>query len=111
MARLGFIVMQYREARTVQDWCHLLEVVKATKLATRGGQLVGSVVPLASMPSLIAAAAIKTGVKLTFTGACFTAAAQIHWIAFNEQGHAEASAGPDAPPSLPPLGHRGRAAR
>ncbi len=104
MTRLGFIAMQYREARTVQDWCRLLEVVKATKLATRGGQLAGSVVPLASMPSLVAAAAIKTGVKLTFTGACFTAAAQIHWIAFNEKGHAEASAVPDAPPLLPPPG-------
>ncbi len=102
MARLGYIATQYREAGTVQDWCRLLEAVKATKLATRGGQLVGSVVPLASMPTAIAAAVIKAGVKLTFTGACFAAAAQIHWIAFNEQGHGAAPV-TDAPPSLPPL--------
>ncbi len=99
MARLGYIATQYAEARTVQEWCRLLEAVKATKLATRGVQLAGSVVPLASMPTAIAAAVVKTGVKLTYTGACFAAAAQIHWIAYNEQGHAAA----DAPPSLPPL--------
>ena len=103
MERLGFIAARHREARAVQDWCRLLEAVKATKLATRGGQLAGSVVPLASMPTAIAAAVIKTGVKLSFTGACFAAAAQIHWIAFNEQGHAAAPAVPNGPPSLPPL--------
>ncbi|MGI4960046.1 MAG: hypothetical protein ACRYGI_20945 [Janthinobacterium lividum] len=85
MARIGYIANKYSEARQVQDWCKLVEAMKAIKLGVRGSQLVGSVVPLATMPTAIAAAVIKTGVKLTTTGACFAAAAQLHWIAYNEQ--------------------------
>lgn len=85
MARIGYIANTYSKAQQVQDWCKLVEAMKAIKLGVRGSQLVGSVVPLASMPTAIAAAVIKTGVKLTTTGACFAAAAQLHWIAYNEQ--------------------------
>lgn len=85
IARIGYIANQHSAAKQVQDWCKLVETIKTIKLAVRAGQFVGSVVPLASMPTAIAASVIKTGVKLTMIGACFAAAAQLHWIAYNEQ--------------------------
>ena len=86
LAKLGQLAAAHAGDQDLQDWCKIIATVKSAKLAVRGGQLVGSIIPLASMPSSIAAAVAKTGIKLTTVGACYAAAASIHWAAHVEQG-------------------------
>lgn len=86
MAKIGGIAAKYRSQKEAQDWCRLVEAAKAAKLSIRGAQTIGSVIPLATLPTAIAAAALKAGIKLTTAGACYAAAAAIHWMAFVEQG-------------------------
>ncbi|MBE7210245.1 MAG: hypothetical protein INR65_04435 [Gluconacetobacter diazotrophicus] len=69
----------------LQDWVAVVRVAKLTKLAVRGGQLAGAVIPLASMPASVVAAAAKAGVKMTYAGACFAAAAKLHFAAHLER--------------------------
>ena len=85
MVGIERIARNYRQSKTIADWCLFIQRMKALKAATRGSQLAGSIVPAASMPTTIAAAVVKAGVKLTVTGACLAAAAEIHWRAFQEQ--------------------------
>ena len=61
--------------------------MKAIKLVSRGGQLVGAAVPLGgvSLGVDIAKAGIDMGVKLTHTKTCLATAADIHWRAYQEQ--------------------------
>ena len=89
MAKVGYIAGKYRDQKEVQDFCRLVEAAKAAKLSIRGSQMVGSIIPLASLPTTIAAAALKAGIKLTSAGACYAAAAAIHWHAYEEQGYFE----------------------
>jgi hypothetical protein len=86
LAKLGQLAATGAGRQDLQDWCKLIASVKSAKLAVRAGQLVGSIIPLGSMPSSIAAAVAKTGIKLTTVGACYAAAASIHWAAHVEQG-------------------------
>ncbi len=86
LARLAQIAATGAGQQDLQDWCKLIASIKSAKFAIRGGQMVGSIIPLGSMPSSIAAAVAKTGIKLTTTGACYAAAARIHWAAYLEQG-------------------------
>ncbi|WP_419730310.1 hypothetical protein [Lichenicola sp.] len=89
MAKVGYIAAKYSDQKEVQDFCRLVEAAKAAKLSIRGAQLVGSIIPLASLPTTIAAAALKAGIKLTSAGACYAAASAIHWKAYEEQGYFE----------------------
>ena len=59
--------------------------LKTAKVAIRGLQLVGGLIPGGALPAAIVSAVAKTGVKLTFTNATSMAAAGIHWRAFLEQ--------------------------
>ncbi|GGF34636.1 hypothetical protein GCM10011611_46090 [Aliidongia dinghuensis] len=88
MLGLAAIAYEYRNAQTVAGWCKLIATLKGAKLGVRGTQLAGVFVPAASLPSSIIAALMKAGIKnLSLLGACYAAAAQIHWIAYNEQGY------------------------
>jgi len=91
MMGLGAIAREYREAWKVREWLTLIYFVKTLKLSVRGSQAVSSalssVVPLANVPVAIVAALAKAGIKhLTVLGACYAAAAEIQWIAYQEQG-------------------------
>ncbi|NPD69847.1 hypothetical protein HN018_22140 (plasmid) [Lichenicola cladoniae] len=102
MARIGYIAARYRDQTEVQDFCRLVEAAKAAKLSIRTAQLVSSVIPLASLPVMVATAALKAGIKLTSTGACYAAAAAIHWKAYEEQGYFAEADGIEAF-TLPPI--------
>lgn len=90
-ARIEYIARRYAQASysnaaLVRDWCALIRTTKAIKASLRVTQLAGSVIPLASIPTAIAAAVAKMGIKLTITGACYAAAAHLQYIAWSEQG-------------------------
>lgn len=85
MAKLGYIAAQRDTSQEVCDWIKLVQIAKGIKAATRGAQLAGSVIPTASMPTSIAAALIKAGMKINMAGACYAAAAAIHRLAYQEQ--------------------------
>jgi hypothetical protein len=92
MARIEYISNTYvrtkqDNAKIIHDWCALIRTMKSIKVAVRGTQLVGSVIPHASIPTSILSAVMKTGIKLTATGACYAAAAQLQALAFQEQGY------------------------
>ena len=106
LTRLAQIAAANPGAADLQDWCKLVATAKAMKLVVRGGQLVGSVIPAASMPSSVAAAVAKTGIKLTTIGACYAAAAAIHWAAHVEQGWAKQLQPLPAPAAGPATGAR-----
>lgn len=57
---------------------------------------------VASLPVMVATAALKAGIKLTSAGACYAAAAAIHWKAYEEQGYFAAVDGIEAF-TLPPI--------
>lgn len=91
MARLEYISRKYikaahADANLVRDWCQLIRTMKSIKTAVRGAQMAGSVVPLASIPTRIAASVAKMGITLTTTGACYAAAAHLQLMAYREQG-------------------------
>jgi len=81
-----FTRAQHDNAQVIHDWCVLIRTMKSIKLAVRGTQLVGSIIPHASIPTSILSAVMKSGIKLTATGACYAAAAQLQALAFQEQG-------------------------
>ncbi|MAD44348.1 MAG: hypothetical protein CMI02_09045 [Oceanospirillaceae bacterium] len=85
--QLRSIASSYRQSRTLIGWFDLLIRMKAIKLVSRGGQLVGAAVPLGgvSLGVDIAKAGIDMGVKLTHTKTCLATAADIHWRAYQEQ--------------------------
>jgi len=85
MMKIVAIAKAHKESRTIADWCELVLALKTAKLAVRGGQLVGGLIPGGALPSSVFASIAKTGVKLTFTNAVYMAAAGIHWRAFQEQ--------------------------
>lgn len=73
----------------LQDWINVIRLAKTTKLAIRGGQLAGAVLPAASLPTSVVAAAFKAGVKMTYAGACLAAAAKLHFAAYCERHPSE----------------------
>ncbi|WP_284945003.1 hypothetical protein [Acidisoma cladoniae] len=77
---------QHNNDQIIKDWCLLIRTMKSIKIAVRGTQLVGSVIPHASIPTSILSAVMKSGIKLTMPGACYAAAAQLQALAFQEQG-------------------------
>jgi hypothetical protein len=81
-----YVQAQHDNATVIHDWCLLIRTMKSIKIAVRGTQLVGSVIPHASIPTSILSAVMKSGIKLTATGACYAAAAQLQALAFQEQG-------------------------
>ena len=85
MMKIIAIAENYKESRTIAEWCKLVMMVKGSKLAIRGGQLAGGLIPGGSIPTAILASVAKTGVQLTFTNAVYAAAANIHWRAYQEQ--------------------------
>lgn len=85
LLKIQAIAKRKRESRTIADWCSLICTVKAIKAATRGGQLIGGLIPGGSIPTTVAATVAKSGVKLTYTNVVYTTAAAIHWRAFQEQ--------------------------
>lgn len=82
---LRALAKSYKQSRTIADWLDTVMHMKAMKATVRGGQLLGSVIPGASLPVNIAAAAEKAGIKITMTNVCFCTAADIHWRAYQEQ--------------------------
>ncbi|MGI4746498.1 MAG: hypothetical protein ACRYFY_10710 [Janthinobacterium lividum] len=78
MDRIGYIAATYRDQKEVQDFCRLVEAAKAAKLSIRSSQLVSSIILLASLPVMVATAALTAGIKLSSVGACYAAAAAIH---------------------------------
>jgi len=85
MLKILAIANSYKQTRTINEWCRVVLAAKAAKASIRGVQLAGAAIPFASLPSSIATAVAKAGVKLTMTNLCFTTAANIHWRAFQEQ--------------------------
>jgi hypothetical protein len=85
MLQLVAIAKSYKQSQTIASWIDLVMTMKTIKATLRGGQLLGSVIPGASVPVNIAAAVARTGAKLTMTNVCFCTAAAIHWRAYQEQ--------------------------
>lgn len=94
LAKIMAIASRWRgdEYKQIQDWCKLIATMKGVKLATRGTQFAGSLVPVMSLPSSLLAASVKGGVKLTWTGACYAAAAEIMYVAYHEQWNVPSAA-------------------
>lgn len=107
MARIEYISRNYVKsvhdnATVIRDWCALIRTMKTIKTAVRGTQLVGSVIPLASIPTSILSSVMKMGIKLTAQGACYAAAAQLQCLAYKEQGFGVIAQPSRNPPPVPP---------
>ena len=85
MAKLGYIAAQQDTTQEVCDWIKMVQLAKGIKAATRGAQMMGSIIPIASMPTSIAAALVKAGMKINMAGGCYAAAAALHRLAYEEQ--------------------------
>lgn len=85
MAKIVSIANSYKKTKTISEWCNVILKAKAAKAAIRAGDLAGAAIPFGSLPASIATAIAKAGVKLTMTNMCYTAAANIHWRAYQEQ--------------------------
>ncbi len=87
LVQLRSIAASYRQSRTLTGWFDLLIRMKAFKIGVRGTQLAGAAIPVGAVGIVtgVAAAAVKVGVKLTYTKVCLVTAADIHWRAFQEQ--------------------------
>lgn len=85
MVKILAIANSYKQTKTIGDWCRVVMAAKAAKASIRGTQLAGAAIPFASLPTSIATAVAKAGVKLTMTNLCYATAANIHWRAYQEQ--------------------------
>lgn len=85
MVKILAIAKPYKQTKTITEWCSVVMAAKAAKASIRGVQLAGAAIPFASLPTSIATAVAKAGVKLTMTNLCYMTAANIHWRAYQEQ--------------------------
>ena len=85
MTKIVAIANSYKQTKTISEWCRIVLAAKAAKAAIRGTELACAAIPFASLPTSIAAAVAKSGVKLTMTNLCYATAANIHWRAYQEQ--------------------------
>lgn len=85
MIKIQAIANSYKQTQTISQWCNVVMAAKAAKAGIRGTQLAGAAIPFASLPTSIATAIAKAGVKLTMTNLCYATAANIHWRAYQEQ--------------------------
>lgn len=85
LKHLALIASGYRQTVTISEWLKLIVAMKTLKLTIRGGQAGMAFVPGASLPTGVAVAAMKAGIKMTATNTCLMTAMAIHWRAYREQ--------------------------
>jgi hypothetical protein len=83
--KIAAIASSHPQTITIATWCKVIIAAKSAKLAIRGANLAGNLIPGASMPVSMAVAIASTGVKLSMTNLVYATAAKIHWRAFVEQ--------------------------